>query len=139
MNKKYTFWTDEEKEKVKQMYRQGYTYQKIADMTGRSLFSVGNRLNLFVKTGEIERRQKPRSNSNPPGKRPEVSKYTFVRNEGKYYKNVLPPEKWPLVENFLAAFCRYALIAEKAGRKLDVSVFIDEYAKIYRQQEVEML
>jgi len=129
MSKKYSIWTDEEKEKVKQMYRQGYVYREISEALERPISSVGKKVEACLQTGELTRRCKPHK------ARPEVSKYTFVRNSSLHYKEVLPPEKWPIVENFLAAFCRYALVAEKAGRKLDVRVFIDEYAKIYRRRE----
>jgi hypothetical protein len=48
----------------------------------------------------------------------------------------LPPEKWPLVEHFLAAFSRYAQIAEAAGKSLDVNYFLIEYKKIYVKKDV---
>jgi hypothetical protein len=65
-------------------------------------------------------------------------KYSFIR-AGVSYKEVIPPEKWPRMEHFLASFCRYALLAEKAGRKLNVDLFLSEYRKIYARKDVAMI
>jgi len=65
-------------------------------------------------------------------------KYNLER-AGINYKFVLPEENWPIVEHFLASFCRYAVIANKTGKKLDVRKFMNEYVKAYARKEVGLV
>lgn len=65
-------------------------------------------------------------------------KYRFIR-AGVSYKEVIPPEKWPLMEHFLISFCRYARIAESFGKKLNVEIFLREYVKAYSREDVAVL
>lgn|GEM_PF-5426144 len=58
------------------------------------------------------------------------NKYRLI-SAGVNYKYVLPEESWPQIEHFLASFCKYALVAEVAKRKIDVSLFLKEYVKAY--------
>lgn len=63
-------------------------------------------------------------------------KYKFI-HAGVSYKKVLPPEKWLIIEHFIACFCRLAMEAEAAGKKPDIDRFLKEYRRIYGQEGKE--
>jgi len=46
------------------------------------------------------------------------------------YKQVLPKNKWPIMQDFLSCFLHYSKRAEEFGTELDVGVFIREYIAI---------
>ena len=59
----------------------------------------------------------------------------LTRGSGCSFKRAIPAEKWPIVTRFLARLDKYSAIAEKHGKSFDVTVFIDEYRKIYIGEE----
>jgi len=64
------------------------------------------------------------------------NKYVFI-SAGVSYKEVLPPEKWFVIEHFLACFCRMARIVETADKKPDIDTFLKEYRKVYGRDNKE--
>lgn len=70
-----------------------------------------------------------------------MAKNYSLQFAGKSYKEVLPPEKWYLVEHFLAMLCRLDRMAREEGERLDIDIFLQEYMRIYGRgtKEAEML
>jgi hypothetical protein len=122
-------WTDEEREKLIDLYNSGTSHKEMAIKLDRTTSAIGNEISILIKKGGTSKRKKNTGKS--------WKKYATLSK--KSYKSVLPREKWPVIENFLAAFCRYAGEAEKTGRVLDVYVFMSEYRKIYGKKEVQEL
>ena len=48
---------------------------------------------------------------------------------GVSYKEVLPQEKWGIVENFLQSYLKYTMLANEKGSKLNTGKFFREYRK----------
>ena len=46
---------------------------------------------------------------------------------GVSYKEVLPQEKWGIVENFLQSYLKYTMLANEKGSKLNTGKFFREY------------
>lgn len=111
--KRCTHWTNEELEMLISLYRQGAKYKEIAAQVGRPLSTIESKIKIYRKTGSLSR--------------PDRS--------GKSYKKVLPPEKWPRVEHFIATFGRCARLSEAVGRTLNVSMFLDAYRDICQKKE----
>ena len=59
-------------------------------------------------------------------RRRKLAKYTFCM-AGVHYRDVLPPEAWPMVQHFMGSLHYYAQQAEDAGVKPDVAAFMAEY------------
>ncbi len=122
--RKNTSWPPEKEQYLKNKWGKE-SVQVIAEKLKKTTGAVRNKA---CRLG-LSRRKKA------GGKKEQLYQYDFERG-GVSYKKVLPPEKWPLVEDFLAAFSRYALIAEAAGKSLDVNYFLIEYKKIYVKKDV---
>lgn len=70
-----------------------------------------------------------------------MTKNYTLQFAGKSYKEVLPSDKWYLIEHFLATLCRLDRRARDEGRRLDLDIFLQEYVRIYARgtKEAEML
>jgi len=111
--KRCTHWTNEELEMLISLYRQGAKYKEIAAQVGRPLSTIESKIKIYRKTGSLSRPDRC----------------------GKSYKKVLPPEKWPRAEHFIAAFSRCARLSESVGRTLDVWTFMSAYRDICQKKE----
>jgi len=58
---------------------------------------------------------------------PQDSKYKLTRATGVPYKDVLPREKWPVVQSFIVDFLHYSRLALQQGVKPDVAAFMAEW------------
>jgi hypothetical protein len=119
--KRWTHWTDEELEMLISLYKQGLKYREIAAQIGRPLSTVESKIKIYRETGSLSR--------------PKKRKTCSWDRCGKSYKKVLPPEKWPRAEHFIAAFSRCARLSEAVGRTLDVPMFLDAYRDICQKEE----
>jgi hypothetical protein len=119
--KRWTHWTDEEEEMLISLYKQGLKYREIAAQIGRPLSTVESKIKIYRETGSLSR--------------PKKRKTCSWGRCGKSYKKVLPPEKWPRAEHFIAAFSRCARLSESVGRTLDVWLFLNAYKDICQKKE----
>jgi len=119
--KRWTHWTGEEEEMLIGLYKQGLKYREIAAQMGRPLSTVESKIKIYRETGSLSR--------------PKKRKTCSWGRCGKSYKKVLPPEKWPRAEHFIAAFSRCARLSESVGRTLDVWTFMSAYRDICQKKE----
>ena len=119
--KRWTHWTGEEEEMLISLHKQGLKCREIAAQIGRPLSTVESKIKIYRETGSLSR--------------PKKRKTCSWGRCGKSYKKVLPPEKWPRAEHFIAAFSRCARLSESVGRTLDVWTFMSAYRDICQKKE----
>lgn len=54
-----------------------------------------------------------------------------------HYKDALPPEKWPVAEDFLKSLEYYSKKAKREGKQLNVKRFIREYASLNSDRHIK--
>ena len=124
-----SFWTPEQEKVLEDLYYKGYIPEVMAEYIPKSASAIQRKVERMVAEGRFAP-DRFREEKEPEKQKKPWGNYIFV-SAGVSYKKVLPPEKWPLIEHFLASFCGLAMKADETGEKVDVNKFIKEYMQIY--------
>ena len=126
---KKSLWTPEQETILEDLYYKGYIPEVMAEFIPKSASAIRGKMERMVAEGRLAP-DRFREEKEPEKQKKPWGNYIFV-SAGVSYKKVLPPEKWPLIEHFLASFCGLAMKADETGEKVDVNKFIKEYMQIY--------
>ena len=113
---------------MEDLYYKGYIPEVMAEFIPKSALAIQGKIERMVAEGRLapDRFREEKE----PEKQKRWGNYIFL-SAGVSYKKVLPPEKWPRIEHFLASFCGLAMAADEAGERLDVNRFFKEYTQLY--------